>query len=797
MKLKELGIIFFIFTLVVGIFFYKSIIHGYIPFPGDLLISEYNPWKTYSYLGYVPGSFPSKAQYFDVLRQLYPWKTLTLNQLRLGELPLWNPYNFSGSPLLANFQSAVFYPFNMIYFFFPQVVAWSILVILQPLLAGLFTLFYSRKIGLSKFGSFFAAISFAFSSFMTVWVEYNTIGHVILWLPLILLSIEHLIDKKTGFWMLIFVFSLVSSLLSGHIQIFVYMFTFVAFYCFFRILTSNKKIFLFLFLIPLGIGGVQLVSGLELIREAARSAHTYDFLIHKILIQMWQLVMIVVPDFFGNPATRNYWVKDTYVGDVISIGLVPLFFILITFFRKSNFFIRFFWVSSFVVLIFITNNPITQLLYHFDIPFISSSASNLAVFILCFSLSMLCGFGVDVWQKEIKGFKKYLYLSLPIFILFVGLWIIVLILPKLHVFDWDSNLSISSHNLFYSTILFVLALVFLAIPIFNKKLQFAVLICLLLLHGFDLWRSFEKFNPFSPAETVFPSTPIFDFLKENSAINRVWGYGTAAIEANFATQYGLYSADGYDPLYPKRYGEFIQASRDGKIQTQFTTQTRSDALITPGFGEIDLPSNVNRLKVLDLLGVKYVLDRVENKSTEKTFPKERFRLIYEKDGWKIFENLKALPRAFLASDYKVFGNNQEFEKLFFNKNFDPSKTILLEENPIYYSSSERASASESRSLSSVQLVSYKPNKISISTRTDTNQLLFLSDTYYSGWKAFVDGKEAKIYRADYAFRSINVPKGKHKINFVYDPKSFKAGFGISILSFTLLAIFLVRLTHRR
>src|SRR5260221_365991 len=93
---------FFILCFITFIFFWHVFIKGYIPFPGDLLLSEYNPWRHTSYFGYVAGSIPSKAQYFDVIRELYPWKTLVIEQLKQHHIPLWNPYNFSGAPLMAN-----------------------------------------------------------------------------------------------------------------------------------------------------------------------------------------------------------------------------------------------------------------------------------------------------------------------------------------------------------------------------------------------------------------------------------------------------------------------------------------------------------------------------------------------------------------------------------------------------------------------------------------------------------------------------------------------------------------------
>lgn len=197
MEQKEIkfGILFLFFVCL--FFFYKTFLQGLLPFPGDLLLSEYNPWKTYSYDGYNPGSIPNKAQYFDVIRQIYPWKTIVIDSLKHGVIPLWNPYNFSGAPLLANIQSAVFYPLAIIYFFLPQPFAWTVLVMLQPLLTSLFTYLFARKVGIGKTGALLSAIAFAYSLYMSVFLEYNTIGHVIIWLPLALYAFESNVQKNS------------------------------------------------------------------------------------------------------------------------------------------------------------------------------------------------------------------------------------------------------------------------------------------------------------------------------------------------------------------------------------------------------------------------------------------------------------------------------------------------------------------------------------------------------------------------------------------------------------------------
>ena len=88
---------------------------------------------------------------------------------------------------------------------------------------------------------------------------------------------------------------------------------------------------------------------------------------------------------------------------------------------------------------------------------------------------------------------------------------------------------------------------------------------------------------------------------------------------------------------------------------------------------------------------------------------------------------------------------------------------------------------------------YSPNKASIDVSLDGSGFLVLSDTWYPGWKAFDNGREVEVYKADYALRSVYLEEGQHRVDFVFDPAAFKAGWIISLLSFiALLAYFFVK-----
>src|SRR3989338_7460442 len=115
--------------IIISLAFFYPLFRGKIPFPGDLLMGEYAPYNSYTFLGYAPGGYPNKGQNFDVLRLLYPDKEFSIRTFKNLEFPLWNPYNFAGNPHIASLQSGSFYPLNIIFILFPFMFAWTIFII--------------------------------------------------------------------------------------------------------------------------------------------------------------------------------------------------------------------------------------------------------------------------------------------------------------------------------------------------------------------------------------------------------------------------------------------------------------------------------------------------------------------------------------------------------------------------------------------------------------------------------------------------------------------------------------------
>lgn len=741
---------YLLLTGVAIIFFYKTIFFGLLPFPGDLLLSEYNPWRHASYGGYYPGAIPSKVQYFDVLRELYPWKWLAIDELKHGRLPLWNPYNFSGNPLLANDQSAVFYPLNILYFLLPFNIAWSTLVVLQPILGSLFFFLFTTAIGISPWGGILGAIAFNYGSFANVWMEFNTVWHTILWLPLILWCIE---KRKT----ILLAVAVFASATAGHPQDFLYVLGFSLLY-----MISRRRLLITGILGGLGLAAAQILPTIELFRASARVPHDYQFIIANMLIPPWQLIKMFVPDFFGNPATKTYFLEDSYVSNVISIGLIGAMLAITTLITRSSLWHRkfFFWTSVGVLLLTV-RTPLTELFYRFPIPILSTGSPSRMLSLFAISLAILMGFGWDTLSKNPKTFLR------------AGGYVALILIA-----GWVAAFTLSSptseRSMLLATVVFIVG--FLAIIFIPKKIQAPAVTMILVA---ELAFAFLKFNPFVPQLFVFPQHPLWNFLASQNATDRFWGYGTAQILPNISTIYRVQSPDGIDPLNLKAYNQFIQTSHQGTLAREFTRMTRSDSFIAPGFGENDLSQNQTRLRVLDALGVRFVIDRDENGSTAVTFPPNRFQPVWKESGWTIFENSKAAPRFFLTNDVISYRSMEEFEKIFFSPSFNPSQTILVPSQNLLPTLKPDATKE-------IRLVDYEPTRVTFETKTQTPQLLYLSDADDGNWKALIDGIKSPIIQSNWAFRGVIVPAGTHQIEFTYLPNSFIVGLIISGVTLVML-----------
>lgn len=741
----------------VFIFFSQFFFRGLLPIPSDTITGLYHPFRDLYAVEYPNGMPYKNFLITDPVRQLYPWRSLAIESIRKLELPLWNPYSFSGTPLLANFQNGAFYPLNLIFIILPFPIAWSVLILLQPLIGGMFIYLFLKQKKIDKLACAIAGLTFAFSGFSVSWMEWNTVVQVAIWLPLILLAKDHLLEKFSLKWLFVLIFAECCAILAGHLQILFYLWTVSISYLFLRILqiswtpkarilTLKKMLrvtfpFIPMVLFVLLVTSVQWLPTLAFINESARGIDQINWQKEGWFLPWEHLIQFIIPDFFGNPTTLNYWGTWNYGELTGYIGLVPLmlaFFSL--FFGRSK--LTFYFGSIFLLsLVFSLPTFLAKLPFQLAVPFLSTSQPTRLLFLTDFSLSILAGLGADLLLKRKNGVIIPLVL---VGIILSVLWIITL--GQFEIGEkFLENIQIVKSNLLLPTIIFAFISGLLISYIFFKKrlTPRMLLLGLMMITLIDLFRFAWKFLPFTPAEYLYPSTKVTEFLQHQKGQFRIMSTNSEIMPPNFSIMYHLETLDGYDPLYLRRYGELI-------------AMVESDKGRVPGvlaFNRIITPHNY-KAPLIDLLNVKYVLSFDEIKDS-------RFKKVFEEGRTQVYENTNVLPRVFFAENIiPVAGKEEAAEKLF-NTDFRASSSAVVENIDFSYTTFSPGKTS---------LDTYTPNKIIIGVSNSGEGFLVLTDSFYKSWNAkavSLDGKvqDVKIYRTNYNFRGVKVPKNTKYVIF--------------------------------
>lgn len=792
----KLGPFFAIFFLVF-LFFWKFFLKGLIPIPADITVGMYYPWLDYKW-GYAVGVPVKNPLLSDTVSQFWIWRNLAIDLFKSGQSPFWNPYALSGSPLVPVFHSAFFSPFNLFFSLFEKSIAMSLIVVFQPLLATLFMYLLLRSLKLSNFSSLFGGIIFGFSGFMLSWLEWGNVGHTLLWLPFFIWTTEKYLLKKNILYLVLLIASLGISLSAGHPQTFFYCFSMWFLYFVWRMWKYRGwKSFFFAIL----IGGLFCLFFSFLIFPAAESLVNSIRPVENYISQnnygffpLFHLITFLAPDFFGNPATGNWWGRGfNYQEQIAYFGLIPLLFALFALFSREK--KLFFWKIIFLVSVLLAfRYPFSWLIYLLKLPLLSTASASRILFLSSFSGAVLASFGLEMAKREKKVIPSKLILFLWVFVLGYGIAIgltYFLVLKEIRtglyaerglviLSSLAGEMKVGLRNLVLPSIfLFLISCLAIGYDKFKEKKIFVnifVLAVIFLTIG-ELFRFGWKYNPFVKKEMYFPKTSLTTFLKKNAGFQRIERERGEILPPNMWIPYGLYSASGYDPVYPLSYAKFLSILSGQNIEKVDISR----------YGEIESYKS----PFFDLLGIRYiaVITRDERDIISKRgkpsykFNLDKFKKIYNSGSVAVLENYQAFPRAFFVKNVS-FSNDDSITA---QKMIENSGRL----NEIAFVTSKDKNILETPSIgvkSSIAVETYQSGKVVLSTDSDDKAFLVLMDTFFPGWKAFVDGRQTEIFRANFAFRAVFVPKGQHRVSFVYDPVSFKAGLVVSLISLISLTI---------
>ncbi|MEK8015728.1 MAG: YfhO family protein, partial [Candidatus Parabeggiatoa sp.] len=296
----------------------------------------------------------------------------------------------------------------------------------------------------------------------------------------------------------------------------------------------------------------------------------------------------------------------------------------------------------------------------------------------------------------------------------------------------------------------------------------------------------DQADPFSPP-------PYVDFIQEQEGLFRVAGAG-GVLMPNFASAVGFYDVRFISSLSVKTYHDFVNRFLRRYplpfINTLWFTglSKRYDGMLSIFVNKFSQEAEKDiqaQLKFYSVLGVKYFVMPSASHLDIKEGGASNFRLVYDEEV-RIYENIKVLPRTFVVHERQWAKDYEEAQTLAGHQNFDFRKQAVLEDMIPNAASMAHEGPSDSHS----KIVHYGARKVELKVETSQPGLAILTDVYYPGWQAEVNGEPAKIYRVNGLLRGVWLPEGEHQVVFSYWPLSFQIGFALAGIS-SLICLLLV------
>jgi len=716
---------------------------GEVFLPADLL-RDVAPWRTADPHSLVPWN----PLQWDGMAEFYPWRLFAAQTLRSGYLPLWNPHQFCGTPFVANSQSAVFYPLNLLFCIFPVARAFGVSVLLHLFLTGsfLYAFLRSRAFALGRPAALLGAVAWQMCHWQVAWLELPTFLCVSAWLPLALLLVDRAAERPTPLRAVGLSLCLGVMLLAGHLQIALYCFALITAYAVFRVLPLLKVQWKPLLgaaalalTLAFGLAAPQLLPAVELARMSHRAGSPVNWIAYtgyvRLAVPPVHLVTLLAPGFFGSPTRGTYWgvgtnggpgayMENACYGGVLTL-LLALTGLLLTW--RTQAVTRFFSLAAFVALLLALGTPLNALLF-FGIPGFAQTGSPGRILVLwSFCLPILAAIGTDAFLRrpEMKTLGKA---AVVFGILAAGIlaFTIVWINQTAPVGTLAANLATESDlwRLPIGVLLGAAAAVWLAKrgSLSPSRLG-GVLVGLT---AVDLLAAGYGFNRTAAPQAVYPVTPLIAFLQVHRAdgrimpINQHWPQYNpppVVLPPNSAMVYGLDDTQGYDSLLTGQYFQFAAALDGGSP----APPENGNMVFTYGFGSKEAREAGGRYGV-------------------SLRPLPGLTPVFQGDGSFVYEDKGTLLRV------QVVGEKRDAEGCILELTDEaPTQVILLTEE-------------------------FWPRQV------------IVADQWYPGWHAYFYNKPVALTEGPDVFRTLTFTSQQQKlaamnnsVELRYEPTAFRVG----------------------
>jgi hypothetical protein len=720
----------------------------------------------------------------------------TRDQFLAGHIPLWNPYSYCGMPFAANPQATVFYPLSWLHLLFPVLQAERLMIVLHGLLAGSFMYGFLREVRVRPEAAIVGSVPFMFGNYMmaNAGVGHLTMVFTVTWLPLALLFLERAIARQQFVWMVLTGLILGVQALAGEPQNSYYTGLLLAVYAIVRTCADRSlrqraswtRIQLFWLagllvaaIVAVSTAAVQLFPTLEFARLSDRSGNSFEFATF-ISYKYQTFAEFLIPFHSGSEygialrkpmiIIQQNWEFAGYVG-ILTLVLAGLSFVRP---RSSSVWCAWIVLPLALVLLLGGNTPIYRLLYEvvpglklFRIP-------ARAVVLVHWSLCTMTAFGaegvLDSAERSRGGQRgRLICISL---VVAAGLAVVAAVqFLGLHraVADQTGTESLGTplslndpaiiRTLLCLSLTFGVLLILKWLPVRFIGCTLIVAICI------DLCIQRPRLNLMTYSAAGDPSLNAIQEIK--SQARTVSSPYRADLPPDLVVvNSGLVSkveyVNGYSPLSIGRFYRFVHWMR-GMAISQNTRHQLPDAIYR----------TANPF-ALELLNVRIA---AQWRAAQGKYD----RLVHP----------HPLPRAWLVDQAEIIGDEQQTLDRLKQPAFSPRTTVVLVEP------AQLSLTHTDVSLSDCHIKRVNDQHLRIECDASRNCILVLSEIYYPGWRALVDGQPTALVRANYTLTALELPRGKHTVEYVYKPASFTIGCIWTIFSLlAATALFIIQFRSR-
>lgn len=713
----------------------------------------------------------------DAINEFYPLRRLMGDMLKEGSLPLWNPYMFAGFPQAASMQPGVLYPVNIILsLVFPAPTAFNAGVMFHAAVAGFFTYLYAASIGARPIAAASSGIAFGFMGIMASHIIHTPIQSTAAWLPAVLYFLERTRRNPSLRDCILASFIIGLQVYAGHPQTVMQCNMLYALYIVFHGIGRPR----FLWMGALGIlfglilAAPQLYALYELSGLALRAKLTYEQF-SQFSFPFHMLPSMVLPFLWGKGYGGPYWGPEGLLKVSEGfIGLLPaLLFVAVAIkMRKSRHVL--FWalvLTVFFLLALGDNFPLLHRLMH-RAPAYNSFRAPVRNFLQAdFALSVFLAFGISMLIEKDRGFVRGFFwiLGAAACLTFAaGLIMPVLFQPGI------------SSSAFYVPFVFMLS--YIAVVFFSEGragsrrfvgAAFAVLIFFEALSFSALHRgAWPKISDVRAKEGSGVYSLLAGRTERAAFVFPSEGAGTQNM-LPVGSKIRLLNA--YDPLILKDLSDLLDMEGIGYSHSWNDLLSYNSILSMLGTAYVFVPAEMSPF--VESVRGKAVKDKGETVHFEAPIgaglpdaaPFERvYEKVLESEEGVLYANRNSMPPAYPVEGLMETRGAADTKRLFYAFRADPRRHALLNKEDISLIGRRKFGKG------AVEMLKRDAHTVTLGVDFADAGFVVLAEQFYPGWKAFVDGRETAIYRANGALMGIVVPGGSKMVVFKYKPAALYA-----------------------